>query len=413
MTRWIALADCNNFYVSCERVFDPRLRGKPVVVLSNNDGCVVARSNEVKALGIPMGAPVFKLRSQIRDHNIQVFSSNYTLYGDLSRRVMQTMEQFTPDVEVYSIDEAFLGLSGDVEAIAGQLRQTVQQWIGIPVSVGVATTKTLAKVANHIAKKSTGVCVLDAPSTVLADLPVGEIWGIGHRLSDRLHQQGVETALQLRDVELSWIRQQMGIVGVRLVQELRGISCLPLELCPAPRKSCCVSRSFGRPVTAIADLREAVATYAARAAAKVRRDQLKAGVVTVFITTNRFKPSEPQYSNSAVVQLPQPANDTFTLVQAALRAVEWLYRPGYQYKKAGVLLTELSPVYMVQTDLFSNLAQQEKRGALMRTVDSLNRQFGAGTVFCAAEGIKKEWQMRSRRKTPCYTTRWEELLVAE
>ena len=411
MTRWIALADCNNFYVSCERVFDPRLRGKPVVVLSNNDGCVVARSNEVKALGIPMGAPVFELRSQIRDHNIQVYSSNYTLYGDLSRRVMQTMEQFTPDVEVYSIDEAFLGLSGDVEAIAGQLRQTVQQWTGIPVSVGVATTKTLAKVANHIAKKSTGVCVLDAPSTVLADLPVGEIWGIGHRLSDRLHRQGVETALQLRDVDLSWIRQQMGIVGVRLVQELRGIPCLPLELCPAPRKSCCVSRSFGRPVTAIADLKEAVATYGARAAAKVRRDGLTAGVVTVFITTNRFQPDEPQYANSAVVQLPQPANDTLTLVHAALRAVEWLYRPGYQYKKAGVLLTELGPAPLVQGDLFSDPAQQKKRGALMRTVDSLNQQFGAGTVFCAAEGVKKDWQMRARLRSPGYTTRWGELLV--
>ena len=413
MNPWKALVDAKNFYVSCERVFDPRLRGKPVVVLSNNDGCIVARSNEVKALGIPMGAPVFKLRSQIRDHSIQVYSSNYTLYGDLSRRVMQTLEQFTPDVEVYSIDEAFLGLSGDVEAIAEQLRQTVQQWTGIPVSVGVAPTKTLAKVANHIAKKSTGVCVLDAPSTVLADLPVGEIWGIGHRLSDRLHQQGVETALQLRDVELSWIRQQMGVVGVRLVQELRGIPCLPLELCPALRKSCCVSRSFGRPVDAIADLKEAVDTYAARAAAKVRRDELKAGVITVFITTNHFKPNEPQYSNSAVVQLPQPANDTFTLVQAALRAVGWLYRPGYQYKKAGVLLTELSPASVVQTDLFSNLAQQEKRGALMRTVDSLNRQFGAGTVFCAAEGIKKDWKMRSGLRSPGFTTRWEELPVAK
>ncbi|MGB3514986.1 MAG: Y-family DNA polymerase [Elainellaceae cyanobacterium] len=413
MSRWIALVDANNFYVSCERVFDPRLRDKPVVVLSNNDGCVVARSNEVKALGIPMGAPVFKLRSQIRDHNIQVYSSNYTLYGDLSRRVMQTLEQFTPEVEVYSIDEAFLGLSGDVEAIAEQLQQTVQQWTGIPVSVGVAPTKTLAKVANHIAKKSTGVCVLDAPSMVLADLPVGEIWGIGHRLSDRLHRQGIATALQLRDVELSWIRQQMGIVGVRLVQELRGIPCLPLELCPAPRKSCCVSRSFGRPVTAIAELKEAVATYAARAAAKVRRDELKAGVVTVFITTNRFKPNDPQYFNSAVVQLPQPTNDTFTLVQAALRAVEGLYRLGYEYKKAGVLLTELSPASVVQTNLFNDLAQQEKRGALMRTVDGLNRQFGAGTVFCAAEGIEKGWGMRSGLRSPGFTTRWGELPVVE
>ncbi len=203
----------------------------------------------------------------------------------------------------------------------------------------------------------------------------------------------------------------MGIVGVRLVQELRGISCLPLELCPAPRKSCCVSRSFGQPVTAIADLKEAVATYGARAATKVRREDLKACVMTVFITTNRFQPDEPQYANSAVVQLPQPTNDTLTLVQAALRAVERLYRSGYRYKKAGVLLTELSPASVVQTDLFSNLAQQERRGALMRTVDSLNRQFGAGAVFCAAEGVEKEWGMRAERKSPCYTTKWGEVVV--
>jgi DNA polymerase V len=411
MSRWISLVDANNFYVSCERVFDPRLRGKPVVVLSNNDGCIVARSNEVKALGIPMGAPVHQVRDLIQAHNIQVYSSNYTLYGDLSRRVMQTLEQFSPDVEVYSIDEAFVVLSGDVAAIAQELRATVLQWTGIPASVGVATTKTLAKVANHLAKQGSGVCMLSDPTPMLAELPVGEIWGIGHRLSHRLQLHGILTALQLRDVELPWIQQLMGIVGVRLVQELRGISCLPLELCPMPRKSCCVSRSFGRPVEWLSDLKEAVATYGARAAAKVRRDDLRASVVTVFITTNRFKPDEPQYSNSAVVQLHQPANDTFTLVQASLRAVEQLYRPGYQYKKAGVLLTELSPTALVQWDLFSDPAQQERRGALMRTVDSLNQQFGAGTVFCAAEGVKKEWGMRAERRSPCYTTRWKELMV--
>jgi DNA polymerase V len=400
MSPWISLVDANNFYVSCERVFDPRLRDKPVVVLSNNDGCIVARSNEVKALGIPMGAPVHLVRwsetgpggpSQIHAHGIQVYSSNYTLYGDLSWRVVQTLEQFSPDVEVYSIDEAFWGLSEDGSTIAQEIRSTVLQWTGIPVSVGVATTKTLAKVANHLAKRGTGVCVLTDPTPVLAELPVGEIWGIGSRLSYRLHQQGILTALQLREVELPWIKQLMGIVGVRLVQELRGISCLPLELCPPPRKSCCVSRSFGVPVATVEDLKEAAATYGARAAAKVRRDGLVAGVVTVFITTNRFKPDEPQYSNSAVVQLPQPANDAFTLIHATLRAVERLYRPGYQYKKAGVLLTELRPASLVQTDLFSDPVKLERRGALMRTVDSLNRQFGAGTVFCAAEGVEKWW----------------------
>ncbi len=283
MSRWISLVDCNNFYVSCERVFDPRLRNQPVVVLSNNDGNIVARSNEVKALGIPMGAPVHQVLDLIQAHNIQVYSSNYTLYGDLSRRVVQTLEQFSPDVEVYSIDEAFIGLSGDVEAIAQELRSTVLQWTGIPVSVGVATTKTLAKVANHLAKRGSGVHVLTDPTPVLAELPVGEIWGIGQRLSYWLHQQGILTALQLRDVELPWIQQLMGIVGVRLVQELRGISCLPLELCPIPRKSCCVSRGFGRPVEELRELEEATASYAARAAAKLRRESLVAKVMTVFI----------------------------------------------------------------------------------------------------------------------------------
>lgn len=411
MSPWIALVDANNFYVSCERVFNPQLRNKPVVVLSNNDGCAVARSNEVKALGVKMGTPLFQLRSLIQQHYIQVYSSNYTLYGDLSRRVMETLEQFSPDIEVYSIDEAFLGLSGNVAATAEQIRATAQQWTGIPVSVGVAQTKTLAKVASHIAKRGAGVCVLTDPAPVLAELPVGEIWGIGSRLSARLQQQGVETALQLRNVELPWVRQLMGIVGVRLVQELRGIACLPLELCPTPRKSCCVSRSFGRPVEGLPDLKEAVATYAARAAGKLRQDKLQAGVVTVFIATNRFKPGEPQYSSSIAVPLPYPANDSLTLIQAATAAVEHLYRPGFTYQKAGVLLTELSPIGMVQGNLFADLAQVQRREGLMQLVDTLNHRHGAGTVFWAAEGLTKNWQTRAAKRSPRYTTRWSDLLI--
>lgn len=409
MNRWIALVDCNNYYVSCERVFNPQLRGRPVVVLSNNDGCIVARSNEVKALGIKMGAPIHQVYNLVKAHGIEVYSSNYMLYGDLSRRVVLALEQFTPDVEVYSIDEAFLALSGAVQETAQALRLTVGQWTGIPVSVGVASTKVLAKVANHLAKHGEGVYVLEEPAPVLAELPVEEVWGIGRRLGLRLRRYGIETALQLRDCELGWIRQELGVVGVRLVQELRGISCLPLELCPAPRKSCCVSRSFGQPVEDVAGLKEAVATYAARAAFKLRRDGLRAGVMTVFIHTNRFAMQEPQYSNSVTLQLPQQTNDSISLIGAALEAVEGLYRAGYRYKKAGVLLMELCPDSLVQRDLFSDPCRQERRGALMRVIDGLNSRYGSGTLFYAAEGIGKVWQMRASRRSPCYTTRWEDL----
>ena len=409
----IALVDCNNFYVSCERVFNPRLEGKPVVVLSNNDGCVVARSNEVKALGVSMGTPLFKLRPLIQQHGIQVFSSNYALYGDLSRRVMEVLGMFTPEVEVYSIDEAFLCLTGlSCEIVAHHLRLMVKQWTGIPVSVGVATTKTLAKIANHQAKRQGGVCVLSDPAPVLAQLPVSDVWGIGRRRTQRLEAQGITTALHLREVDLALIRQLLGIVGVRTVLELRGVACLPLELCPPPRKSCCVSRGFGRPVESLAELKEAIACYGARAAAKLRRDGRVAQTMQVFITTNRFRPQEPQYANSETLVLPYPANDTPTLVRAALGATERLYRPGYEYHKAGVVLLDLSDSAIAQGSLFLDEDRRERAGRLMEAVDSLNQRFGAGTVRWAAEGWQQGWQMRAEWRSPRFTTRWDELVVA-
>jgi DNA polymerase V len=409
-----ALVDCNNFYVSCERAFDPRLKGKPVVVLSNNDGCVVARSNEVKALGVKMGTPAFQLRELIKKHNIQVFSSNYALYGDLSRRVMETLEHFTPDVEVYSIDEAFLSLAGQpCETVPWDIRRTVRQWTGIPVSVGVATTKTLAKIANHLAKRQDGVYILQEPEPVLSDLPVSEVWGIGRRLAHRLAVHGIHTALQLREADLALIKQELGIVGVRTVLELQGIFCLALELCPQPRKSCCVSRGFGRPVEELGELKEAVASYTSRASAKLRRDNLMAGVMTVFITTSRFQPAEAQYGSSKTLVLPYPANDTPTLVKAALQATEQLFRPGYAYRKAGVLLLELSSSAIAQQDLFLDEAQRENQRQLMAVVDSLNRQFGAGTVRYAAEGLRQGWAMKAEMRSQRYTTRWDELLLVQ
>jgi DNA polymerase V len=411
MTRYIGLCDGNNFYVSCERVFNPKLEGQPVIVLSNNDGCCVARSNEAKALGIKMGTPVFQIQTLIEQHQIQVFSSNYALYGDLSNRVMQTLHNFTPEVEVYSIDEAFLGFSGAVsETALATIRATVKCWTGIPVSLGLATTKTLAKIANRLAKQRDGVYILDRPEPVLAELPVSDLWGIGRQSTKKLKAHGITTALDLQQADLRWIRQQMGIVGVRIVQELRGIPCLPLELVPPPRKTCCVSRSFGRPVTELQELREAIATHTTRAAYKLRRDDLTASLLTVFIATNRFSQDEPYYRNAATVGLPCPTNDAIALTKTALRALEPLYQEGYRYQKAGVWLSELSPANQVQRDLFINPQDQEKARKLMTVMDALNQHFGAGKVRCAAEGMQRSWQTRAQRRSPRYTTRWDELL---
>lgn len=419
MNRCIALVDCNNFYVSCERVFAPKLEGQPVIVLSNNDGCAVARSAEAKALGIKMGTPVFQMQDLIKRHQIRVFSSNYALYGDLSNRVMHTLQNFTPEVEVYSIDEAFLGFLGDVsEAALWTMRETIRRWTGIPTSIGLATTKTLAKIANRQAKGRDGVYKLEDPETVLAELPVGEVWGIGRQSAKKLKRYGVETALDLQRADLRWIRRQMGVVGVRIVQELRGIPCLPLERVPQPRKSCRVSRSFGRPVTTLAELSEAIATHTARAAHKLRRDNLAASLLTVFIATNRFSQTDPYYSNAATIGLAAPTNDTRTLTQAALTVLKPLYEAGLsssftgevRYQKAGVCLTELSPANQVQQTLFDKPQDLEKARRLMTAIDALNRQFGAGTVRYGAEGLYQPWQTRIRQRSPRYTTRWDELL---
>jgi DNA polymerase V len=326
-----ALIDCNNFYVSCERLFQPMLHGKPVVVLSNNDGCVIARSDEAKALGIPMGLPAFKLTDLVQEHTIEVYSSNYTLYGDLSARVMTTLTQWTPEVEVYSIDEAFLQFATlplDALTAYGQtMRATIHQWTGIPVSIGIGPTKTLAKLANRLAKRSSeaqGVVALNSPFEIeatLAQTPIEDIWGIGPGYTRRLHAHEIRTALQLRNMTDRWVRQELGIVGLRLVWELRGILCLPLALCPPPKQSLMVSRSFGRPITTLTEMREAVATYMTRAAEKLRRSHMAAGVLTVFLMTSRFT-EEPQYANSVTMPLPVATQDTAELIQYAFQGIE-------------------------------------------------------------------------------------------
>jgi DNA polymerase V len=419
MTVLFALIDRNNFYVSCERLFQPMLHGKPVVVLSNNDGCVIARSDEAKVLGIPMGLPAFQLAALVNEQPIEVFSSNYTLYGDMSARVMMTLAQWTPDVEVYSIDEAFLKLAAlppDALPAYGQMiRTTIQQWTGIPVSIGLGPTKTLAKLANRIAKRSVeaqGVVVLIAPveiEAVLARTPIEHIWGIGPGYTRRLKAHEIMTALQLRDVNDRWVRQQLGIVGLRIVWELRGISCLPLALCPPPKQSLMVSRSFGRPITTVTEMREAVATYTTRAAEKVRGAHLAAGVVTVFLETNRFA-EEPQYTKSVTIPLPVATQDTAELIRYTLRGVEQIFREGYHYKKAGVILTALVPAHQVQTHLFDRRDRDRSR-RLMAAIDAINRQWGTGTIRYAAVGLHPGWIMRCARHSPRFTTRWEELVV--
>jgi DNA polymerase V len=414
-----ALVDCNNFYASCERVFSPRLNGQPIVVLSNNDGCVVARSNEAKALGIGMGVPEFQIRPLLRAHHVQVFSSNYTLYGDMSQRVMETLEQLCPDLEVYSIDEAFLSLSGftsrNLTEYGRTIRATVKQWTGIPVSVGIAETKTLAKLANRVAKRTPdtdGVFdLLACPErdSLLGRIPVADVWGIGPNHARLLNQRGITTVLQLCEADDQWIRTRMGIVGLRLVMELRGVSCLDLDQCPAPKQSLTCSRAFGTLIDTLAEMEEAVSVYTTRVAEKLRRERLAATALTVCLTTNEFKEG-PQYSNALTLTLPIVTDSTADLIRCALQGILAIYRDGYRYKKAGVMLTGLVPASQIQTDLY-DYQDRGKSKRLMSALDAINDRWGAGTLQYASSGITKAWKTQFHRRSPAYTTDWNALPV--
>lgn len=421
----LALVDCNNFYVSCERVFNPKLEGKPVVVLSNNDGCAVARSNEVKALGIKMGEPWFKMEQVARQHGIIALSSNYTLYGDMSARVMSILSNFSPQQEIYSIDECFLGLEGfDPLSLVdyGQtIRQTVKRNVGIPVCVGIADTKTLAKLANHCAKKglagADGVCDfgrLDevARANVFSKLRVSEVWGVGRRITERLAALSIETVEDLQRADQEHIRQQFSVVLERTVKELNGIPCIELEDAGTPRQQIMVSRSFGSPVTAIEDLSESIVYFTTRAAEKLRHDGSVAASLCVYIRTNPFKPEEPQYERSMVVPLGQPTDDTSKLVHAAMTGLKAVYRTGYRYKKSGVLLMGLQPKGTIQATLFDDPVEQARSDSMMRVMDAINRKMGQGSIVVAATGNRQRWAMRRERKSPSYTTEWGELPMA-
>ncbi|OBQ66505.1 Y-family DNA polymerase (plasmid) [Mesorhizobium loti] len=415
--RVFALIDGNSFYCSCERAFAPALNGRPVIVLSNNDGCAVARTPEAKALGIAMGAPFFKIRDLCRKNQVAVFSSNYTLYGDMSSRMNEIYHQFAPEVEVYSIDESFLDITGlgggSYVAYGQQLRQTVRTWTGIPTCVGIGPTKTLAKLANRTAKNHAelnGVCDFSDLATREKYLPatsVGELWGIGGASAAKLKAIGVETVGQLRALDPKRGRQLLTVVGERTIHELNGIACLALETLPVGRKGIAVTRSFGRPVTSLVEMQQAVAAYATRAAEKLRRHGLCAVQGVVFMHTNAFNGDKWSHTSKAVEFL-EPTDDTQELVAAATRAAATAWREGYRYAKAGIMLTELVPLTMAQTSLLATI-DRAQRDRLNQALDAINLRFGRHTLVPAAAGLKQAWSTKFERKSPCFTTRWKEL----
>jgi DNA polymerase V len=409
-----ALVDCNNFYVSCERVFTPKLENRPVVVLSNNDGCVVARSNEAKALGIGMGVAAFEVQGVIKKHSVEVFSSNYMLYADMSSRVMETLSTFTPDIEVYSIDEAFLNLAGfscSLTEYGRKIQRTVKKWTGIPVTVGIAETKTLAKIANHIAKhsdKAKGVMDLTDSAYLdraLAKTPIEKVWGVGIKTAIKLKRTGFKTALDLRDAEINWIRNRFGIMGARTIYELRGICCYPLEDNPPAKKSICVSRMFGMPVQSVDELKEAAASYASRAGEKLREQGLAAGLMTIFVTTSRF--IKNSYFNSQTTEFAVATNDTRELICNASQCIEQLYRKGCAFKKCGVILNGLVSEKEIQANLFDGTDRKKSR-VLMQAVDTINAKLNCPLRW-AAEGLEQSWQVKFKKRSKQYTTRWDEL----
>ena len=419
--RSIALIDVNNFYVSCERVFNPKLKNKPVVVLSNNDGCAISRSNEVKELGIVMGAPWFRMQDLVKQHGIIGLSSNYALYADMSNRVMSILRDFSPNQEVYSIDECFLDVTGfsfiNLVEYGQTMRKRILDWTGLPVCVGIGATKTLAKLANHCAKKQpvfNGVCNFNALTNqelneLLARLPVGEVWGVGRKLAPKLNAIGILTVLDLKQADPQRIRKQFSLVMQKTVMELNGTVCIELEEISPPKKQILSSRSFGHSVSDYNSLAESTTLYMSRAAEKLRKQNSYASSVFVYIRTSPFKLDEPQYSNGLRIPLPIPTNDTRQLVKVALWGLKRIYRDGFRYAKAGVMLGELISLSEVQPDLFSTKNFEDEK--LMGVLDSINRKMGRGTMKLASEGFKKPWRMRQGNKSPNYTTQWKGILV--
>ncbi|GAB3249280.1 Y-family DNA polymerase [Chitinimonas naiadis] len=418
----IALIDGNSFYVSCERVFQPKLEGLPVVVLSNNDGCVVARSAEAKAAGVPMGAPWHQLKDLAKKHGVIGFSSNYALYGDMSRRMMEVIGQFSPDQEIYSIDESFLDLTAfqhlDLVDYGHQIRRRVRQWVGIPVCVGIGPNKTLAKLANAIAKKRPGfegVCDLCAvpPAEVdqiFSEMETGDVWGVGRKIAKRLAAMNINTVADLRAADPASIRKAFSMVTERTVRELRGEQCQDLEDIAPDKQQIMCSRSFGTLLCEKWLIEEAVSNYVARAAEKLRRQKSLTGCLYIFLHTNRFREQDRQYYGSLTIPLSDHTDDTAVLTQAALLGLKRIFREGFLFMKAGVMLMDLVPQSQRQANLFEDTAHLAKRSKLMATIDAINGEYGRGSIRLACAGVNAAWEMRQSRKSPNYTTSWAELL---
>ena len=415
----LALADCNNFYASCERVFQPKLQNKPVVVLSNNDGCIIARSNEAKALGIKMGEPAFKLKPIIKKENVHVFSSNFTLYGDMSKRVMSTMREEVKRMEVYSIDEAFMDFKneGSPKEKAIAIRKKVMQYTGIPISIGVAPTKTLCKVAGLIAKKytSTGVFVLDEPLLIeraLKWLPIDELWGVGRKHAKLLNNFGIKTAFDLCKADDSWIKRRLSVVGLRMVKELRGIPCFVLEENAKQKKNICTSRSFGKEISQLHELKESISSFANDCAYKLRQQKSCATRITVFITTNPFKPQAKQYKGMTSLTMDSPSNDSIQIVRLALEGLNKIYRDNHVYKKAGIIVSDIVPQSQQQLSLFESI-NRKKHQKIMSSIDQINDRMGKNKVRLAVQGYKASWNIKQEKLSPCYSTRIKDALIVK
>ena len=410
----IALVDCNSFYVSCERLFNPSIIKKSVIVLSSNDGCVISRSTEAKVLGIKMGEPYFKVEKIIKKNDVKVFSSNYSLYGDISRRVMKTLKQFSPQMEIYSIDEAFLNLSSirdeNLFEHGNKIRKTVLKWTGIPTSIGIATTKTLSKVANHIAKKEqSGIVNLintKQIDQILKEIEINEVWGVGRQLTKFYIKNGIHTAYQLKNMHNNWIKKNTNVLGSRTAMELKGIPCVSLEEHQEKRKNCCVSRSFGRKVTKLEELSESVTTHCLNAAEKIRSDNQTTKRITVFIRTSPFQKDKNYYANSKDIDLPVRTNDSIELVKQSLIALQYIYRKGYKYQKAGIIFSGLNEVDIYKKNLFSSINNEEKRKKLMKAIDYTNIKYGRHALSIAQAGLRKKLNIKrqhsSKIDTACF-----------
>lgn len=414
-----ALVDCNNFYASCERVFQPQLKNKPIVVLSNNDGCVIARSNEAKKLGVPMGAPAFEYQELFDKQGIHVFSSNYALYGDMSNRVMTLLQEFAPEIEVYSIDEAFLRFEGmlpnfDFQDYGNIIRKVVTKGTGIPISIGMAPTKALSKVANKIAKKfaekTGGMYLIDTEEKRIKALrwtKVEDVWGIGYRHAKRLQALSIYTAYDFTQQPEDWVRKQMSVVGLRLQNELKGIPCLEMDTVQ-PKKNIATTRSFDFNQTEFYYLRERVATFAVTCAEKLRAQKSCCNAIMIFVHTNGHRKDLPQYSRNVVLPLPYPTNSSITLTQFAAKGLEMIFKQGYAYKKAGVIVMDITPETVQQINLFEN--NPIKHRPLMETIDRINKSIGVKKVKLASQDVGRTWKMRQEKLSPRYTTQINEII---